>query len=202
MGWTRPARRIEDDAGIVRAAVNPRMRRALREAGPRARGRVLSARSELDRSFRKGYVVMAAFSVVFLLLSIKSIVQTSSWWVVWCMLVFMVLQPSMMVLAWWFGTPVRKEEIRRVALEHELCPACGGDLAGAAPAAETGRVRCACGAEWRQAIRLFESRCGGCGYDMTGLAPEEAGMLRCPECGAGWRVGEARLGAAGMESEA
>lgn len=97
---------------------------------------------------------------------------------------------AMVVWMWWRGAGVSNELVREVALDHDLCPSCGGDLAGVEPDPETGRVRCpGCAAEWYRHARLSQQECGACGYDLSGLAAGESGVVRCPECGVGWRVG-------------
>ena len=171
--------------------VNPWMGRALRDEGPEVRGRILSARRQLERGKRPRRLAITAFAVLLVLMGIREIRRGEPWW--WYQYSFaagIVGQLGMIVVFWWPGLGNTWPEIRRAALGHDLCPSCGGDLAGVESDSESGRVRCpGCAAEWYRHARLSQKECGACGYDLSGLAAGEGGVVRCPECGVGWRVG-------------
>ncbi len=122
MGGGKYIRWARDDAGIRRRVVNPRLRRALRDAEPGLRGRLVSARRELARSQRWLLVAMSVFVVFFMLMCAREVRRGWPGYYTHMFTGYMVLAPAMAAVHWWLGTGIRKGVIRRVALEHDLCP--------------------------------------------------------------------------------
>lgn len=174
--------------------MSPWMRKALREAGPARRGRILAARRGLRLGWHPAHlayllVISPAVAVIGVAV-IRGQIGPQLWGPGRVLIMMGLLFP----LVWWRGDWVKSDLIQTVTLEHDLCPSCAGDLAAAVP--QGGLVRCAgCGAQWRERQGRRVVSCGACGYDLRGLEAGEDGMVRCPECGARWRVGEALLAA-------
>lgn len=172
-----------------RPVVAPRLHEVLCNAGPELRERARAARGEMLRAGRWSLIVMAAMSLCFAVLCIREVLAGGPFGYPFIPAAFAVIQSLTFLIGWAAGRWIPRDQIRWAALGHDLCPSCGGDLAGLEEDAETGRVRCAaCGAEWRRFMRLFEPACPGCGYDLSALKPDARGVTRCPECGKGWRV--------------
>ncbi|MCC7388106.1 MAG: hypothetical protein IT431_04985 [Phycisphaerales bacterium] len=146
-------RYTNDDAGVRRRMVLPRLRGVVRRSVPRVRGRALDARWELGRSERWRLWPFAAFAAFNAVMCYRAAGRNGSsehwsWDKPGIFVVSGVFVLLVVAVCWWFGSMIGDKHLRRVLLEHDLCPSCGGDLAGETPDRETGRVRCACGAEW------------------------------------------------------
>lgn len=143
--------RFQDDVGVARPMVSPRLVWPIRAAEGERRDRLRTARAEMLAHGRVGRRVSATtLPLVFLLpLAIKGLAgfRPGDAPIILLML-FNLVQFPLVVLRGAQG--IRPEHIEHAMLGAGLCHACGGDMPTDGAADGDGLVRCPeCGAAWR-----------------------------------------------------